>query len=154
MDQDQSATRRAQKIIHHHQSTLHPVDPVQLRRGCHTPHYLRNAVIPTTEFLNMPPLAERERPPSNHNAPHPAVGNKASMSTMRRHAAAMADPPPHHSWLTSPARSHTAQAQGRELPLHLVALILSYVCACDAGMTTFVQPPFYDDPTLMPPFAA
>jgi hypothetical protein len=34
---------------------------------------------------------------------------------------------PHHGWFTSPARSHADVQKGKELPLHLVALILSYV---------------------------
>ncbi|KAF2654000.1 hypothetical protein K491DRAFT_717537 [Lophiostoma macrostomum CBS 122681] len=34
---------------------------------------------------------------------------------------------PHHSWFTSPARSHTNIAKGKELPLNLIALILSHL---------------------------
>lgn len=34
---------------------------------------------------------------------------------------------PNHSWFTSPARSHANAGKGRELPLHLVQLILSHV---------------------------
>ncbi|KAF2475156.1 uncharacterized protein BDR25DRAFT_213858 [Lindgomyces ingoldianus] len=34
---------------------------------------------------------------------------------------------PHHGWLTSPARSHANVGQGSELPLHLIALILSHL---------------------------
>jgi len=36
---------------------------------------------------------------------------------------------PIHSWFTSPARSHPNAAQAKELPLHLIQLILTYVCA-------------------------
>jgi hypothetical protein len=34
---------------------------------------------------------------------------------------------PIHSWFTSPARSHPNAAQAKELPLHLIQLILSHV---------------------------
>ncbi|KAH7132478.1 hypothetical protein B0J11DRAFT_521787 [Dendryphion nanum] len=34
---------------------------------------------------------------------------------------------PYHSWITSPARSHASSGQGKELPLHLIALILSHL---------------------------
>ncbi|KAF1847767.1 uncharacterized protein K460DRAFT_281115 [Cucurbitaria berberidis CBS 394.84] len=34
---------------------------------------------------------------------------------------------PIHSWLTSPARSHPNAAQAKELPLHLIQLILSHL---------------------------
>ena len=36
---------------------------------------------------------------------------------------------PIHSWFTSPARSHPTAAQAKELPLHLIQLILTYVRA-------------------------
>jgi hypothetical protein len=36
---------------------------------------------------------------------------------------------PIHSWFTSPARSHPNAAQAKELPLHLIQLILTYVRA-------------------------
>jgi hypothetical protein len=36
---------------------------------------------------------------------------------------------PIHTWFTSPARSHPNAAQAKELPLHLIQLILSYVGA-------------------------
>ncbi|CAI6332620.1 unnamed protein product [Periconia digitata] len=38
---------------------------------------------------------------------------------------------PHHSWFTSPARSHANYGQGKELPLHLIQLILEHLD--DAG---------------------
>lgn len=34
---------------------------------------------------------------------------------------------PIHSWFTSPARSHPNAAQAKELPLHLIQLILTHV---------------------------
>lgn len=34
---------------------------------------------------------------------------------------------PVHAWFTSPARSHPNAAQAKELPLHLIQLILTYV---------------------------
>lgn len=34
---------------------------------------------------------------------------------------------PQHGWFTSPARSHASSNSGKELPLHLVALILSHL---------------------------
>ncbi|KAF1995561.1 hypothetical protein P154DRAFT_556731 [Amniculicola lignicola CBS 123094] len=34
---------------------------------------------------------------------------------------------PHHSWFTSPARSHANAGQGTELPLHLIQLILDHL---------------------------
>ena len=34
---------------------------------------------------------------------------------------------PAHVWFTSPARSHSDRAQGKELPLHLIQLILEYL---------------------------
>lgn len=37
---------------------------------------------------------------------------------------------PIHTWFTSPARSHPNAAQAKELPLHLIQLILTYVRAC------------------------
>ncbi|KAF2743392.1 hypothetical protein M011DRAFT_410582 [Sporormia fimetaria CBS 119925] len=43
---------------------------------------------------------------------------------------ARAGPPPtapQQGWFKSPARHHAAQAHGRDLPLHLIALILSYL---------------------------
>lgn len=36
---------------------------------------------------------------------------------------------PRHAFFTSPARSYAAPGQGKELPLHLIQLILEYVCA-------------------------
>lgn len=36
---------------------------------------------------------------------------------------------PIHTWFTSPARSHPNAAQAKELPLHLIQLILTYVPA-------------------------
>lgn len=36
---------------------------------------------------------------------------------------------PVHSWFTSPARTHPNAAQAKELPLHLIQLILTYVRA-------------------------
>jgi hypothetical protein len=36
---------------------------------------------------------------------------------------------PIHTWFTSPARSHPNAAQAKELPLHLIQLILTYVRA-------------------------
>jgi hypothetical protein len=41
---------------------------------------------------------------------------------------------PMHAWFTSPARSHPNAAQAKELPLHLIQLILSYVGACRCAL--------------------
>ena len=40
---------------------------------------------------------------------------------------------PHHGWLTSPAKSHATVGQGKELPLHLIALILAHVGVAPRG---------------------
>lgn len=50
---------------------------------------------------------------------------------------------PIHTWFTSPARSHPNAAQAKELPLHLIQLILTYVraVACSA---VFHMRPAYD----------
>ncbi|KAF2789179.1 hypothetical protein K505DRAFT_365823 [Melanomma pulvis-pyrius CBS 109.77] len=64
---------------------------------------------------------------------------------------------PHHSWLTSPARSHAGVGQGTELPLHLIALILNHLDnAADLARVTrtsrlfyyMALPRLYEDVTL------
>jgi hypothetical protein len=60
-----------------------------------------------------------------NTTPHP---RRTRAETNGEHAA----PPitaPIHTWFTSPARSHPNAAQAKELPLHLIQLILSYVGA-------------------------
>ncbi|PVI00891.1 hypothetical protein DM02DRAFT_614049 [Periconia macrospinosa] len=51
---------------------------------------------------------------------------------------------PHHSWFTSPARSHANSSQGKELPLHLIQLILEYLDdAADLARATRTSRLFY-----------
>ncbi|KAF2014883.1 hypothetical protein BU24DRAFT_349084 [Aaosphaeria arxii CBS 175.79] len=51
---------------------------------------------------------------------------------------------PHHGWFTSPARSHASSGNGRELPLHLIALILSHLDdAADLARVTRTSRVFY-----------
>ena len=62
----------------------------------------------------------RKRPPaSGHafaNTPAGQLPEGVSIAT------------PMHTFFTSPARSHPDAAQAKELPLHLIHLILSHVC--------------------------
>tara|TARA_R110002003_G_scaffold61_2_gene5519 strand:- start:27236 stop:27484 length:249 start_codon:yes stop_codon:yes gene_type:complete len=63
----------------------------------------------TTPHSHHPPGASKSTP--TPNAPNAAL-----------HLGA-----PFHSWFTSPARSHPNAAQAKELPLHLIQLILTHV---------------------------
>ncbi|ORX99422.1 hypothetical protein BCR34DRAFT_127018 [Clohesyomyces aquaticus] len=51
---------------------------------------------------------------------------------------------PQHGWMTSPARSHANVGQGSELPLHMIALILSHLdSAADLARVTRTSRLFY-----------
>jgi hypothetical protein len=116
-------------------------------------HKLRRSPVWSIEF---PERADGQRPPPArklHTIPWPCEADAkadadAAMPTTtphpRRtraesrdeHAALPFTPPivapltaPIHTWFTSPARSHPNAAQAKELPLHLIQLILSYVGA-------------------------
>ena len=78
------------------------------------------------------PAVERSTPaprrdPAAMDAPNPKAAIHVNMKD--RHPITA----PYHGWFTSPARSHADVQKGKELPLHLVALILSYVGAASRG---------------------
>lgn len=58
-----------------------------------------------------------------------AASASAATAAQNLHFTARPITAPIHSWLTSPARSHPNAAQAKELPLHLIQLILTYVRA-------------------------
>lgn len=56
--------------------------------------------------------------------------SQAPASKPAIHVNAHIEPPPHHAWsaaFTSPAQTHPGGIHTKELPLNLVALIVSYV---------------------------
>jgi hypothetical protein len=75
--------------------------------------------------------------------PDPTDPRRAPAETSSERAA----PPitaPIHTWLTSPARSHPNAAQAKELPLHLIQVILSYLDnAADLARITRTSRLFY-----------
>ncbi|KAF2269744.1 hypothetical protein CC78DRAFT_539676 [Lojkania enalia] len=86
-----------------------------------------------------------DAPPLLRAKPKPKTNNviKPTIPLNFRHRAAPATAP-HHVWLTSPARSHAVMGQGTELPLHLIALILSHLdSAADLARVTRSSRLFY-----------
>lgn len=76
-------------------------------------------------------------PTSTPNAARRTPADATSSAATASHQFRNAERPitaPIHTWFTSPARSHPNAAQAKELPLHLIQLILTYVraVACSA----------------------
>ncbi|KAH7068018.1 tyrosyl-DNA phosphodiesterase-domain-containing protein [Paraphoma chrysanthemicola] len=70
-------------------------------------------------------VARPQRPPGDSRAAASTSSTKAAGSIRVGESNISV---PFHSWFTSPARSHPNAAQAKELPLHLIQLILTHVC--------------------------
>lgn len=69
-------------------------------------------------------MPNRTPTPARRDATASASAVRASQNFYREERPITA---PIHGWFTSPARSHPNAAQAKELPLHLIQLILTYV---------------------------
>ncbi|KAF1965937.1 hypothetical protein BU23DRAFT_545137 [Bimuria novae-zelandiae CBS 107.79] len=84
---------------------------------------------------------------ANATTPSSKSSNATAKATAKEHFAELSHEPPitapAHSWFTSPVRSH-AYGHGRELPLHLIQLILEYLDdAADLARVTRTSRLFY-----------
>ncbi|KAH7091951.1 hypothetical protein FB567DRAFT_227191 [Paraphoma chrysanthemicola] len=99
--------------------------------------------------MPMPENAHRpQRPPGDSSAAAPApTSTSTSTSTKAAGSIRVGESNisvPFHSWLTSPARSHPNAAQAKELPLHLIQLILTHLDdAADLARVTRTSRLFY-----------
>jgi hypothetical protein len=111
-------------------------------RYCYCNYYLTARPLPvglsrrvpllphTAQVWHAVPCSERAAPMPDTSLRRPTVAEDARLNVKAAHEFGDLERPitaPVHSLLTSPARSHPNAAHAKELPLHLILLILSYV---------------------------